>query len=113
MTDTHATDTPTASTSTTDRPTTGTFSQEQLVATMKAVTVEVFSTMLSMEVAPGDILSEHTVSAPNASGVVSIVGIAGVWSGTGGLACSGALACKLSSQFMMAEYGDVNDEVLD
>jgi chemotaxis protein CheX len=90
-----------------------TVSRADLVAAMKAATVEVFSTMLSMEITAGEILKEHTVSAANISGVVSIVGLAGIWSGTGGVACSGTLACKLSSQFLMTEYDSVNDDVLD
>jgi chemotaxis protein CheX len=94
------------------QPTDG-VSQEELIAIIKAATLEVFSTMLSMEIAACETLPEPTVSAPNSSGVVSILGIAGVWSGTGGLACSGALACKLSSQFLMAECPTVNDDVLD
>jgi chemotaxis protein CheX len=97
----------------TDTPQTQTVSQADLVAAMKAATVEVFSTMLGMEAIAGEILTEHTVSASNVSGVVSIVGIAGVWAGTGGVACSGALACRLSSQFLMTEYESVNDDVLD
>ncbi|HLX45105.1 MAG TPA: chemotaxis protein CheX [Bryobacteraceae bacterium] len=97
----------------TDTPQTEIISQADLVATMTTATLEVFSTMLGMEVTAGEILTEHTVSATNTSGVVSIVGIAGVWSGTGGVACSGTLACKLSGHFLMAEYESVNDDVLD
>jgi chemotaxis protein CheX len=97
----------------TDTNITETISQEDLLATIKAATIEVFSTMLSTEIVAGATLSEHTISAPNDSGVVSIIGIAGVWSGTGGLACSGDFACKLSSQFLMTECPAVDDDVLD
>jgi chemotaxis protein CheX len=97
----------------TDTPQADTVSQADIIATMKTATMEVFSTMLGMDVTAGQTLTEHTVSASNISGVVSIVGIAGVWTGTGGVACSGALACKLSGQFLMAEYESVNDDVLD
>jgi len=96
-----------------DTPAANTVSQEEVVAAMQAATIEVFSTMLSLEVTPAPTLTEHTISTSNTSGVMSIVGIAGVWSGTGGLSCSGTLACKLSSQFLMTECDVVNDDVLD
>jgi chemotaxis protein CheX len=90
-----------------------TLSKEDIGAIIKSATIDVFSTMLSMELTPQEILTEHTVSAPNASGVVSIIGIAGVWSGTGGLAMTGGLARKLSEQFLMTQCPEVNDDVLD
>ncbi|MEO8130562.1 MAG: chemotaxis protein CheX, partial [Bryobacteraceae bacterium] len=38
---------------------------------------------------------------------------AGSWVGTGSVSCTAACACKISSQFLMAEYTSVNEDVLD
>lgn len=88
-------------------------SQAAVVAAIESATQEVFSTMLALEIAPQPMTKERTIApAPN-SGVVSLIGMAGAWAGTGSLACSGTLACKLSSQFLMAAYDSVNEDVLD
>jgi chemotaxis protein CheX len=51
--------------------------------------------------------------APAGDGIVSFVGLAGDWVGTGSIGCSAQVACKISSQFLMGEYQAVDDEVLD
>jgi chemotaxis protein CheX len=74
--------------------------------------LEVFSTMLSGDIEPGEIYREQT--APEISeGVVSFIGIAGRWSGTGSISCSSALACRICSQMLMTEATSLNEEVLD
>ena len=90
-----------------------TVSGADIVAAIEAATAEVFSTMLGMEVASSGVLTEQTVAAAPAGGVVSLIGLAGSWTGTGSLSCTGHFACKLSSQFLMAEYHAVDEEVLD
>lgn len=77
-----------------------------------AATCEVFSTMLGQELVPEKPILDTGANSP-ASGIVSLVGLAGAWTGTGGIACSSSLACKLSSMFLMAEYDSVNEDVLD
>jgi len=75
-------------------------------------TLDVFSTMLSVDAVAGDRFTEKTPPTPS-HGVVSLIGLAGAWVGTGGMSCSAELACKLSGRFLLAEYESVNDEVLD
>jgi chemotaxis protein CheX len=46
-------------------------------------------------------------------GVVALIGMAGPWIGTGALTCKPEVARKLAGAFLMTEYDEVNDEVLD
>jgi len=74
--------------------------------------VEVFSTMLSGDIVPGEVSREH--AAPEATeGIVSFIGVAGRWSGTGSLTCSSSVACRICSQMLMTEATALNEEVLD
>ena len=74
--------------------------------------VEVFTTMLSGEIEPGEVFHEHA-SPETAEGIVSFIGIAGRWSGTGSIACSSAVACRICTQMLMTEATSLNEEVLD
>ena len=68
--------------------------------------------MLGMEIVPGTPFME--LSGPELSdGVVSLIGLAGRWAGVGSISCSAELACRICSQFLMAEYERVDEEVLD
>jgi chemotaxis protein CheX len=73
---------------------------------------QVFSTMLNVEIQYG---TDHTdTGSPEANdGVVSLIGIAGTWAGTGSLTCSPALACRICSQLLMTESSAVDEDVLD
>jgi chemotaxis protein CheX len=73
---------------------------------------EVFSTMLGVELAPGERSVERGAPDPN-DGVVSFIGLAGSWAGTGSICCSPALACRICAQMLMTESPAVNEEVLD
>jgi chemotaxis protein CheX len=83
----------------------------ELVEMIEAATLEVFQTMLNMEISPGEAAAKLEGDA--SSGLVSLIGLAGPWVGTGCLACTGRLACRLSSQFLGTPVDSVNDEVLD
>jgi len=75
-------------------------------------TREVFSTMLSLEIEPGEMRVES--KPPSAqSGMVALIGLAGQWSGTGSLACSGEFACQMAANFLATSYEHVNEEVFD
>jgi len=74
--------------------------------------VEVFSTMLSGNIEAGAVTREHT-APETAEGVISFIGIAGRWSGTGSIACSSAVACRICSEMLMMEATSLNEEVLD
>ena len=86
---------------------------ENLIETeIRKSVVDVFSTMLSGNIEPGEITREHT-SPETAEGIVSFIGIAGCWSGTGSVACSSAVACRICSEMLMTEATALNEEVLD
>lgn len=86
--------------------------KNRLVESIVIAVEEVFSTMLDMQVERGE---EYVITsiAESEEGVVSLIGMAGAWAGTGSIACSPAFACKMSSQMLMVEYPAVDDEVLD
>ena len=73
---------------------------------------DVFSTMLGAELANGEVTVEEVVSEAN-DGVVSFIGIAGSWAGTGSLTCSPAMACRICAAMLMAEAPAINEDVLD
>jgi len=73
---------------------------------------QVFSTMLNVEIQYGT--DRTDTGSPEANdGVVSLIGIAGTWAGTGSLTCSPALACRICSQLLMTESSAVDEDVLD
>jgi chemotaxis protein CheX len=89
-----------------------TITQDELVEAVKNATHEVFSTMLNLELVAGGVFVEKQEKTPT-SGVVSLIGLAGPWVGTGSLACTAGLACKIASAFLMAEYPAICEDVLD
>ena len=91
---------------------TQTIDQGKIVQSVCAATVEVFTTMLGMDIQAGEPYVETNTRGPS-DGVASLVGMAGAWTGTGSINCSAAFACKICSQFLMAEYHSVDEEVLD
>src|ERR1035437_297909 len=72
----------------------------------------VFSTMLGSELANGEFTVETSPAEPS-DGVVSFIGIAGTWAGTGSISCSPALACRVCAAMLMTEASAVNEDVLD
>jgi chemotaxis protein CheX len=84
----------------------------ELAGFIKTASTEVFSMMLGVDILPADPFVQKTASSP-ASGIVSLVGLAGDWVGTGGISCSAVTACRLSSLMLMAEFEAVNEDVLD
>lgn len=85
---------------------------EELAKLIEGCTCEVASTMLGLELEVGEPFRLINEPAPKA-GVVSLIGLAGDWIGTGSLACNSEMACLLSSHLLMSEYSTVNEEVLD
>jgi chemotaxis protein CheX len=73
---------------------------------------EVFSTMLGVELGPGE---SYVEAAPPdaAGGVVALIGVAGPWTGTGTVACSPQLACRICARMLMTESASIDEEVLD
>lgn len=89
------------------------FTPAELVAIIDGATREVFDTMLGVPIHAGTMHLETEVAAAPSSGLVSIIGLAGAWSGTGCVACTGPLACRIASHFLAAEVDAVNEDVLD
>src|ERR1044071_6743266 len=85
---------------------------EAMVEMVRNAAMDVFTTMFALTPEPGDAYTSTTGSLSN-NGIISLVGLAGPWIGTGSISCSAPCACHLASQFMMSEYDAVNDEVLD
>jgi chemotaxis protein CheX len=86
--------------------------EEKLAQAIRESTKEVFSTMLGLEVEPMNSYIENSAPGPS-EGVVSLIGLAGRWVGTGSVSCSPEFARKASSQLLMTEFGAVDAEVLD
>ena len=89
-----------------------TVKQETIVQAIREATAEVFSTMLGLELESREAFTETIPPGP-AEGVVSLIGLAGSWVGTGGLSCSPQFACLISSRMLMTELTAVDGEVLD
>lgn len=87
-------------------------SREYIVAAITTSTADVLSTMLELEATVGDSVLAKEEAEPS-SGLVSLIGLAGSWAGTGSLGCSGALACTLAAHLLASPFEAVNEEVLD
>src|SRR6202035_32795 len=87
-------------------------SQDELVEAIRGATNEVFTTMLSLEITAGEVFVEKEEAVPS-SGVVSLIGLAGSWVGSGSMACSAACAAKIASALLMAPYTAIDEDVLD
>ena len=86
--------------------------EELIVSCIVDATANVFSTMLGVEIRRGEPTMEN--GAPDANdGVVSLIGLAGAWTGAGSVSCTPALACRVCSVMLMTESSAVNEEVLD
>jgi len=86
--------------------------QTKMAAALRAATEEVFSTMLGIEVAAGEPYRQPSKPEPT-KGVVALIGLTGNWVGTGGIACTGDFARKISGQLLMSEFASIDQEVLD
>jgi chemotaxis protein CheX len=84
----------------------------EIVAAIRAATNDVFSTMLNLPIEAGR-PSEETDEPESFDGVISMVGIAGDWTGSGRVSCSPHFACKLAEALLMTPYEAVNEGVLD
>jgi chemotaxis protein CheX len=83
-----------------------------IVQSVTQSTEQVFSTMLGVQIGQGQAAVENGM--PEATeGVVSFIGVAGSWAGTGSVCCSPAMACKICAAMLMCEAPAVNEEVLD
>jgi chemotaxis protein CheX len=86
--------------------------KEFIVDSINQSTLEVFSTMLGVELAQGAATFEDAKPGIDCE-VISLIGLAGSWAGAGSLSCSAALACRVCANMLMTEATAVNEEVLD
>lgn len=84
----------------------------ELYEALRRATEQVFATMLNMEVEAGLPLFGHDLPE-HFDGIVSFVGMAGAWMGTGSLSCSAVCARRIASCFLMMEFPSVDEQVLD
>lgn len=87
-------------------------SEAELIEAIKHATHDVFATMLNLELMPGEVFLEKEEAAP-VSGVVSLIGLAGPWVGSGSVSCTAEFACKIASHLLQTEYPAMNEDVLD
>ncbi|HEX5227176.1 MAG TPA: chemotaxis protein CheX [Bryobacteraceae bacterium] len=87
-------------------------SKEDLAEAIRAATNDVFTTMLSLTVTAGEVFVEKEEAVPS-SGVVSLIGLAGSWVGSGSLACSADCASKIASALLGTPYTAIDEDVLD
>jgi chemotaxis protein CheX len=87
-------------------------SEEKLASAIRNSTKEVFETMLALDLEPLESYVDNSVPGPSA-GVVSLIGLAGRWVGTGSISCSAEFARKASSALLMTEFASVDEDVLD
>jgi chemotaxis protein CheX len=86
--------------------------QEIIVDSIRRSAAEVFTTMLGVDLGEAEFTLENGTPTFN-DGVVSFIGVAGLWAGTGSISCSPALACRLCSLMLMTDSVAVDEEVLD
>jgi chemotaxis protein CheX len=86
--------------------------RQEIIQAIHGATAEVFSTMLGLEIEPADVHTHQGCPSVN-DGVMSFVGIAGPWVGSGVISCSALFACRVCELFLMTEAPAVNEEVLD
>lgn len=91
----------------------GAASLRELIAdTIRHATAEVFSTMIGLKVEGGTEFGGGAGFGAT-DGVLAFIGLAGSYMGTGTVSCKAALACRISSEFLMTGLESVNGEVLD
>lgn len=84
----------------------------KLLEVVQNTASNVFATMLGVTVTPQEVSVEKQGTVTN-DGLVAMVGMAGPVSGSGCLCLSKSFGCFVASRFLMAEYTEINDEVLD
>src|SRR5208283_2359379 len=81
--------------------------QELIIDLISQSAANVFSTMLGTELGPGEASIERGMPEVN-DGIVSFIGLAGAWAGTGSVVCSPALACRICSLMLMTDTTSVD-----
>jgi len=83
----------------------------ELSQQLSEVTQEIFLSMLSLEVAPGEAMSEFSNTYSNT--VSGMVGMTGLYKGALAIHASLEVAKKITSQMLFMDVDEVNEDVLD
>lgn len=86
--------------------------QSRIAELVRLAASDVFHTMLGLELKPLDYFSVAEPELPPA-GILSLIGFAGSWVGTGSLSCTTSLACQLADALFMTTHSAVEEEVMD
>src|SRR5207248_9311430 len=86
--------------------------QHQISDSISQSVMNVFSTMLWVDLPPGEASIENNTPEAN-EGVMSFIGVAGAWAGIGSLTCPPTLACRICNQMLMTDTSAVTEEVRD
>lgn len=88
------------------------FDRDMLVQIARTAVTDVFGTMLGMDL---ELLDAYAETEPPAAsvGILSLIGFAGPWIGTGSFFCSGTMGCQIADALLMSEHSVVDEEVLD
>jgi chemotaxis protein CheX len=78
---------------------------------IRSATTEVFSVMLGIDVEAGE--DQTGFTEHECRGIVAVLGLTGAWGGSGQLSCDAALAMRIASQLLMANFEKIDEEVLD
>ncbi|MGD0497192.1 MAG: chemotaxis protein CheX [Bryobacteraceae bacterium] len=84
----------------------------QIIEFLRTAVAGVFSTMLGLEIEAGPARSE-SVAPTIGDGVLSVVGLAGPYSGAGWFLCSSSFAREMCARLLTTEVNSVDEEVLD
>ena len=68
--------------------------------------------MLSADIQPHGSITTPTAPDPG-DGMVSLIGLAGAWAGTGSIMCSASVGCRVCAHMLQTEAPAVSGEVLD
>lgn len=88
------------------------FDRDQLTDLTRRATMDVFGTMLGMELTALEAYVEAE-PPPASQGILALIGFAGTWIGTGSIYCSSSMACRIADNLLMATHTAVEEEVLD
>lgn len=85
---------------------------DKLTELITRATGDVFGTMLGLEIQTVDSKLD-TENMSHQGGVVSLIGFAGPWVGTGSFSCSPTMACRIANALLGSEHLAVEEDVLD
>jgi len=86
--------------------------QQLMIDLIGQAAANVFSTMLDSQLGAPEASIEKGMPEVN-DGIVSFIGLAGAWAGTGSVVCSPEVACRVCSRMLMTETTSVDADVLD